>query len=454
MRSPACQARQRGVLRQREVPAAGTWNREDPNSLAPLLTSLNRIRNTYSALQTNETLRFHPVDNEHLIAYSKRSAEDHTVLTVVNLDPATPQTGWTELDLLELGVPFTGAFEVEDLLTGARVSVERNAQLRRARSGKESCTHPPYPPHASVGKHSRGEYGRLSTVTARPATRQTSQPAQKKRASASDPQWYKDAIIYELHVKAFADGNNDGIGDFVGLLEKLPYLQKLGVTCLWILPFFPSPGRDDGYDIADYLNVNPAYGTIDDFKRVPGRGTRAGHAGADRTGYQSHQRPAPVVPGSAQCAQGFTRARHVRVERYGQTCIAAFASSLRTRKRATGRGTRSLQQYYWHRFFSHQPDLNFDNPRVMEEVLNAMRFWMDMGVDGLRLDAIPYLVERDGTSCENVPETHVKIKEIRAAIDAEYENRLVLAEANMWPQDVLPYFGDGDECHMAFHFPR
>ena len=277
-------------------------------------------------------------------------------------------------------------------------------------------------------------------------------PKRKKPGSASDPQWYKDAIIYELHVKAFADGNNDGIGDFPGLLSKLDYLQSLGVTCIWLLPFFPSPQRDDGYDISDYLNVNPAYGTIDDFK--------AFLAAAHERGMQVLIEL--VINHSSDQHPWFQAARHApkgspEREMYVWSDTDKLYDGVRIIFTDTEKSNWTwdpvAQQYYWHRFFSHQPDLNFDNPRVMEEVLNAMRFWMDMGVDGLRLDAIPYLIERDGTSCENVPETHVKIKQIRAAIDAEYENRLVLAEANMWPDDVLPYFGDGDECHMAFHFP-
>jgi len=277
-------------------------------------------------------------------------------------------------------------------------------------------------------------------------------PKRKKPGSATDPLWYKDAVIYELHVKAFADGNNDGIGDFPGLLGKLDYLQELGVTCIWLLPFFPSPQRDDGYDISDYLSVNPAYGDIDDFK--------AFLAAAHQRGMQvlielvinhtSDQHP------WFQAARNSPKGSPER-EMYVWSDTDKLYDGVRIIFTDTEKSNWTwdpvAQQYYWHRFFSHQPDLNFDNPRVMEEVLNAMRFWMDMGVDGLRLDAIPYLIERDGTSCENVPETHVKIKQIRAAIDAEYENRLVLAEANMWPEDVLPYFGDGDECHMAFHFP-
>ncbi|HZL29071.1 MAG TPA: maltose alpha-D-glucosyltransferase, partial [Acidobacteriaceae bacterium] len=274
----------------------------------------------------------------------------------------------------------------------------------------------------------------------------------KKACSATDPLWYKDAIVYELHVRAFADSNGDGIGDFQGLISKLDYLQELGVTCLWLLPFFPSPLRDDGYDIANYCDVNPSYGTIDDFKQFLAA---------------AHQRNMQVmielvINHTSDQHPWFQKARHSppgSPERnmYVWSDTDKLYDGVRIIFTDTEKSNWTwdpvANQYYWHRFFSHQPDLNFDNPAVMEEVLNAMRFWMDMGVDGLRLDAIPYLIERDGTSCENVPETHLLIKHIRAVMDAEYENRLILAEANMWPADVRPYFGDGDECHMAFHFP-
>ncbi len=274
----------------------------------------------------------------------------------------------------------------------------------------------------------------------------------KKVGSATDPLWYKDAIIYEIHVRAFADSNADGIGDFQGLISKLDYLQDLGVTCLWLLPFFPSPLRDDGYDISDYTGVNPSYGTIADFQEF----LNAAHERGMQVmielviNHTSDQHP------WFQAARNSPKGSPER-EMYVWSDTDKLYDGVRIiftdTEKSNWTWDEVAQQYYWHRFFSHQPDLNFDNPRVMEEVLNAMRFWMDMGVDGLRLDAIPYLVERDGTSCENVPETHVKIKQIRAAIDAEYDNRLVLAEANMWPADVRPYFGDGDECQMAFHFP-
>jgi len=274
----------------------------------------------------------------------------------------------------------------------------------------------------------------------------------KKPGSASDPLWYKDAVIYELHVRAFADSNNDGIGDFQGLITRLDYLQDLGVTCIWILPFMPSPLRDDGYDIADYVDVNPSYGTLNDFQQFLDAAHRRNmqvmielvinHTSDQHPWFKAARLAPPDSPEREMYVWSDTdqKYRGVRI---------IFTDT----EKSNWTWDDQAKAFYWHRFFSHQPDLNFDHPRVMAEVLTAMRFWLDMGVDALRLDAIPYLIERDGTSCENVPETHEKIKEIRAVIDAEYEGRLILAEANMWPADVRPYFGDGDECHMAFHFP-
>jgi maltose alpha-D-glucosyltransferase/alpha-amylase len=274
----------------------------------------------------------------------------------------------------------------------------------------------------------------------------------KKPCSAADPLWYKDAIIYEIHVRAFADSNADGIGDFQGLISKLDYLQELGVTCLWLLPFFPSPLRDDGYDIANYTDVNPAYGSLDDFRQF----LAEAHARNLQVmielviNHTSDQHPWFQ---RARLAPKDSPDRNMYVWSDTDKKFEGVRIIFTDTEKSNWTWDEVAQQYYWHRFFAHQPDLNFDNPRVMEEVLSAMRFWLDMGVDGLRLDAIPYIIERDGTSCENLPETHVKIKQVRAAIDAEYDNRLVLAEANMWPADVRPYFGDGDECNMAFHFP-
>ncbi len=274
----------------------------------------------------------------------------------------------------------------------------------------------------------------------------------KQAGSMADPLWFKDAVIYELHVRAFMDSNNDGIGDFAGLMQKLDYVQDLGVTCLWLLPFFPSPLRDDGYDISDYLNVNPSYGTLDDFK--------AFLAAAHERGIQVMVEL--VVNHTSDQHPWFERARRApkgSPERafYVWSDTDQLYKDARIIFTDTEKSNWSwdpvAEQYYWHRFFSHQPDLNYDNPLVMKEILDIMRYWLDMGVDGLRIDAIPYLVERDGTNCENLPETHAVMKKIRAEIDKDYEGRIILAEANQWPADVRPYFGDGDECHMAFHFP-
>jgi maltose alpha-D-glucosyltransferase / alpha-amylase len=274
----------------------------------------------------------------------------------------------------------------------------------------------------------------------------------KRRGSAADPLWYKDAIIYELHVRAFKDGNGDGIGDFPGLLQKLDYLQDLGVTCVWVLPFFPSPLKDDGYDISDYLGVHPMYGTIEDFQAF----LNAAH---DR-GLQvvielviNHTSDAhPWFQTARQAPAGSPERDFYVWSETGQKYADARIIFTDTEK-SNWTWDPVAKAYYWHRFFSHQPDLNYDNPKVVKEVVNVMRYWLDMGVDALRVDAIPYLVEREGTSCENLPETHAVIKTLRREIDANYTGRMLLAEANQWPTDVRPYFGDGDECHMAFHFP-
>jgi maltose alpha-D-glucosyltransferase / alpha-amylase len=274
----------------------------------------------------------------------------------------------------------------------------------------------------------------------------------KTSTLTNDPLWYKDAIIYQIHIKSFFDANNDGIGDFPGLLAKLDYIAELGVDTIWLLPFYPSPRRDDGYDIADYRNVHPDYGTLGDVKRF----IQEAHARGLRVVTEL------VINHTSDQHPWFQRARHAKPgsnhrnyyvwsdtdKRYEETRIIFIDSepSNWTHDPVAG-------QYYWHRFFSHQPDLNFDNPAVLKEVLQVMRFWLDMGIDGLRLDAVPYLVEREGTNNENLPETHAILKKIRATIDAEYPNRMLLAEANQWPEDVKEYFGDEDECHMAFHFP-
>jgi maltose alpha-D-glucosyltransferase / alpha-amylase len=269
---------------------------------------------------------------------------------------------------------------------------------------------------------------------------------------SNDPLWYKDAIIYQLHVKAFLDSNDDGIGDFAGLAQRLDYLCELGVTALWLLPFYPSPLRDDGYDIADYRNVHPSYGTIRDVRHFIREAHRRGlkvitELVINHTSDQHpwFQRARTANPGS--------RERDYYVwsdtdQKYAGTRII-FCDT----EPSNWAWDPVAQAYYWHRFFSHQPDLNFDNPRVFVEVTRIMRFWLDLGVDGLRLDAVPYLVEREGTSNENLPETHAVLKRLRRWLDDHYPDRMFLAEANQWPEDVRDYFGDGDECQMAFHFP-
>ena len=268
----------------------------------------------------------------------------------------------------------------------------------------------------------------------------------------ADELWYKDAVIYQLHVKAFADSNNDGIGDFPGLTEKLDYLQELGVTCLWLLPFYPSPGRDDGYDIADYGAINPDFGTMKEFRRFITEAKRRGlrvitelviNHTSDQHVWFKRARRSP--PGSS--------ARNWYVwsdtdQKYLDTRII-FTDT----EKSNWAWDAEAGAYYWHRFFSHQPDLNFDNPRVVSAVVQVMKRWLDAGVDGFRLDAIPYLCEREGTNNENLPETHAVIKHLRAELDAYAKGKVLLAEANQWPEDVQEYFGNGDECHMAYHFP-
>lgn len=264
--------------------------------------------------------------------------------------------------------------------------------------------------------------------------------------------WYKDAIIYELHVKSFFDSNGDGIGDFEGVIRKLDYLQELGVTALWLLPFYPSPLLDDGYDIADYMRINPDYGTMADFKRFLREAHRRdirvitelviNHTSNQHAWFQRSRRAKPGSPWRDYYVWSDTTEKY----RDARIIFTDFESSNWTWDPVA-------QAYYWHRFYSHQPDLNFDNPRVRREIFRVLDYWLNLGVDGLRLDAIPYLFERDGTNCENLPETHAFLKELRAHVDRNFKDRMLLAEANQWPEDAAAYFGNGDECHMAFHFP-
>jgi maltose alpha-D-glucosyltransferase / alpha-amylase len=269
--------------------------------------------------------------------------------------------------------------------------------------------------------------------------------------ASPDSHWYKDAVIYQVHVRAFYDSSGDGNGDFRGLAQKLDYLQELGINTMWLMPFFPSPLRDDGYDISDYRSIHPNYGTLDDFKAF----LDAAHKRNIRVIIEM------VLNHTSDQHPWFQESRSSRANprrdwyvwsdsdtRYKGTRIIFIDTEL-----SNWAWDPVSKQYYWHRFFSHQPDLNWDNPQVREEMWDVMKFWLNMGVDAFRLDAVPYLVEREGTNCENLPETHAVIKELRARLDREFPGRMLLAEANQWPADLRAYFGAGDEFHMAFHFP-
>ncbi|HWC96975.1 MAG TPA: maltose alpha-D-glucosyltransferase [Candidatus Sulfopaludibacter sp.] len=267
-----------------------------------------------------------------------------------------------------------------------------------------------------------------------------------------DPLWYKDAVIYEVHVRAFSDGNGDGMGDFAGLTQKLDYLLDLGITAIWVLPFCPSPWRDDGYDISDYVNVHPAYGTLKDFqtflREAHQRGLRVitelvmNHTSDQHIWFQRSRRAAP----GSKWRQYYVWSDTPEKYKDARIIFKDFETSNWTWDPVA-------KAYYWHRFYSHQPDLNYDNPDVRTAMMAAMDFWLDMGVDGLRLDAVPYLFEREGTSCENLPETHEFLRQLRLHIDQRHRDKMLLAEANQWPEDAIAYFGKGDECQMAFHFP-
>ena len=275
---------------------------------------------------------------------------------------------------------------------------------------------------------------------------------QEVESARTNPHWYREAIIYQAHVRAFLDSTSDGVGDFPGLTSRLGYLEDLGIDTLWLLPFYPSPLKDDGYDIADYENIHPAYGTMDDFDRFIKEAHRRrirvitelviNHTSDQHPWFQAARRAPAGSP-----ARDFYVWSHTNLKYQSAPIIFSDTETSNwTWDDAAG-------AYYWHRFFHHQPDLNYDNPAVLEAVVQVMHFWLDRGIDGMRLDAVPYLIEREGTPCANLEETHIVLKRIRAAMDARYADRVLLAEANQWPAEVRPYFGDGDECHMAFHFP-
>ncbi|HEY5982412.1 MAG TPA: alpha-amylase family protein, partial [Anaerolineales bacterium] len=263
--------------------------------------------------------------------------------------------------------------------------------------------------------------------------------------------WYKNAVFYEIAVRAFKDSNGDGRGDLRGLAEKLDYLETLGVDCIWLMPIYPSPLKDDGYDIADYYGVDPSYGSMDDLKTV----IQAAHAHGLRIIMDL------VLNHTSAAHPWFQAARHDRSSPYRDYYVWSDTDRKYTEARiifvdseqSNWAWDEEAHQYYWHRFYSHQPDLNFDNPQVQEEMLSVARHWLEMGIDGFRVDAVPYLFEREGTICENLPETHAYLKRLRRFVDEGYPGSVLLCEANQWPDDVRPYFGNGDEFHMAFHFP-
>ncbi len=271
---------------------------------------------------------------------------------------------------------------------------------------------------------------------------------------SSDPFWYKDAVFYEVFVRAFADGNGDGIGDLRGLTSRLDYIQELGVDCLWLLPIYPSPLRDDGYDVADFYRIHPDYGRVDDFRTLVA---------------EAHQRGlrviADLVPNHSSDQNPWFQAsrdpNHPEHDKYRDWYVWSPTNQRYAEARIIFLDYEPSNwtwdplrgEYFWHRFFHHQPDLNYDNPAVQQEMLNVIRFWLEQGIDGFRVDATPYLYEREGTSCENLPETHAYLKRLRAFVDQVAPGTLLLSEANQWPEDVRPYLGDGDEFHMNFHFP-
>ena len=283
-----------------------------------------------------------------------------------------------------------------------------------------------------------------------PRPKRTSSRAAPVSTLTRDPQWFKTAVFYELYVRSFNDSNADGYGDFPGLTAKLDYIQWLGVDCIWLLPFFQSPLKDGGYDISDFYSILPEYGNLNDFmefmEEAHARGIRVisdfvmNHTSDQHPWFQESR-----IPGSSK-RDWYVWSDNDKLYSEARIIFIDTEKSNWTWDDEAG-------SFYWHRFFSHQPDLNYDNEEVQEQILAALRFWLDLGLDGFRLDAVPYLYERDGTNCENLPETHAFLKKVRAEIDRTHDDVVLLAEANQWPPDVVPYFGDGDECHMAFHFP-
>ena len=399
-----------------------TWERRLDGPLLPAIRRLNEIRRENAALQHVRNVTFLETHNDAIVAYVKRvpgNTRDHRGLAGSVRRPGG-LGGAPRRARPAARVPRRGP------LHGRALRLADRGQLPALR-GRGAAV-------------ARATGGRMSTRANDPG-----------HWFESNPLWFKTAVFYEIHTRAFFDANGDGSGDFRGLTDKLDYLQWLGVDCIWLLPFFESPLRDGGYDISDFFKIQPDYGTVDDVRdfieAAHQRGIRViadlvmNHTSSDHPWFQE-ARSSPDSPKRDWYVWSDT------VHKYEEARIIFTDTE-------TSNWTWDEQAgaYFWHRFFSHQPDLNFDNPEVQDAMLEVLRFWLDLGMDGFRLDAVPYLYERDGTNGENLPETHEYLKRVRAEIDAKYPDRVLLAEANQWPADVVEYFGDGDECQMAFHFP-
>ena len=387
------------------------------------IARMNQIRREHPALQHLSNVFWLETYNEQIMAYLKRHGND-VMICAVNLDPHHAQEGSVVVPG-DLGLPH--GFQVARPVLRRGVRLVDRRELRAAR-----------PVDAPVPRAARG--GPVSSRGGEPGHWFEAQPL-----------WFKTAVFYEIHIRGFFDGNGDGSGDFRGLTEKLDYLQWLGVDCIWLLPFYNSPLRDGGYDIADYFTIHQDYGVVEDVRELIEQSHQRGirviadlvmnHTSSDHAWFQE-ARSSPDSPKRDWYVWSDT------VHRYEDARIIFIDT-----ESSNWTWDEQAKAYFWHRFYSHQPDLNFDNPEVREAMLEVLRFWLDLGLDGFRLDAIPYLIEREGTNGENLPETHEYLKRVRAEVDAHYPDRVLLAEANQWPEDVVEYFGDGDECHMCFHFP-
>ena len=418
--------------------------------LLPLVQRLNELRRAHPALTRAglERLTWLETESEHLLGYA-RTLGDDVVLCVVNLDPFAVHDG---VCADPSRTRPAGALRRRRRADGRELRVGR-AQLRpprarpvaRLRGGARVIRCP-----TSVGHPQSARGCGRRNCRCRTEVRHRGR-SMSEHWFESQPNWFKTAVFYELHTRAFFDSSDDGMGDFRGLRSKLDYLQWLGIDCIWLLPFYPSPLRDGGYDISDFLTVSPEFGTVDEFasfvESAHERGMRVitdfvmNHTSSEHPWFQE-SRLGPDSPKADWYVWSDT------VHRYEDARII-FVDS----EQSNWTYDPQREAYYWHRFYHHQPDLNYENPEVGEAMLDALRFWLDLGLDGFRLDAVPYLFEEEGTNCENLPPTHAFLKRVRAEVDAGYSDRVLLAEANQWPEDVVDYFGDGDECHMAFHFP-